>query len=66
MHFILDLEIWVEYDTLDYVIAAILSQKHLDGILGLVGFMSKKILPTKCNYKIYDKELLAIICAFEE
>lgn len=28
--------------------------------------MSKKILSAKYNYEIYDKELLAIICAFEE
>ena len=28
--------------------------------------MSKKMSPAKCNYEIYDKELLAILRAFEE
>jgi hypothetical protein len=28
--------------------------------------MLKKMLPTKCNYKIYNKELLAIVRAFKE
>ena len=27
--------------------------------------MSKKMLPTECNYEIFDKELLAIVNAFE-
>ena len=31
-----------------------------------VAFMSKKMSPAECNYEIYDKELLAIIRAFEE
>lgn len=31
-----------------------------------IAFMSKKMSPTKCNYEIYDKKLLAIIRAFEE
>ena len=37
-----------------------------DKLLHLVAFMSKKMSPQECNYKIYDKELLAIIRAFEE
>jgi hypothetical protein len=36
-----------------------------EGILHLVAFFSKKLIPTECNYEIYDKELLAIICCFE-
>ena len=28
--------------------------------------MSKKMIPAKCNYEIYDKELLAIVRAFEQ
>lgn len=27
--------------------------------------MSKKMLPAECNYEIFDKELLAIVNAFE-
>ena len=48
------------------MIAAILLQKHLDRILRPVAFMSKKISPAEYNYEIYDKELLIIICIFEE
>ena len=29
-------------------------------------FFFKILLLTKCNYEIYDKELLAIICCFEK
>jgi hypothetical protein len=36
-----------------------------EGILHLVAFFLKKLILAKCNYKIYDKELLAIICCFE-
>ena len=61
-----DLETWVESDALDYVIAVMLSQKHPDGILRPVAFMSKKVSPVEFNYKIYDKEFFAIICAFKE
>ncbi len=50
----------------DYVVAAVLSQKHHDGILRPVAFMSNKMSPAECNYEIYDKKLLAIIRAFEE
>ena len=37
-----------------------------DGVLYLVVYFSRRMAPTKCNYKIYDKELLAIIWCFEE
>ena len=35
-------------------------------VLYLVVFYSIKINPTKYNYEIYNKELIAIIKAFEE
>ena len=41
-------------------------QQFIDGILRPVAYMSKQHLPTKCNYKIYDKEMLAIIKALDE
>ena len=56
-----DLDTWVESDASDYVVAAVLSQKHHDGMLRPVAFMSKKMSPAECNYEIYDKQLLAII-----
>lgn len=55
----------LETDASDYVTAAVLSQYDDSGILRPVAFMSKKMLPAECNYEIFDKELLAIINAFE-
>ena len=46
--------------------AGVLSQKDNEGILYPVVYFSRKMSPTKYNYKIYDKELLAIIRCFEE
>jgi len=65
-HFDYDREIIVETDASDYVSAGILSQHDNDGVLHPVAFYSKKHSPTECNYEIYDKELMAIIRAFEE
>jgi hypothetical protein len=56
---------WLETDASDWVVAGVLSQMH-DGILKPVAFYSKKMSPAECNYEIYDKELLAIVRAFEE
>jgi hypothetical protein len=65
-HFDYDREIVVETDASDYVSAGILSQYDDEGILHPVAFYSKKHSPAECNYEIYDKELLAIVRAFEE
>lgn len=65
-HFNPDRETWVETDASDYVAAGVLSQKDDNDILRPVAFMSHKMSPQECNYEIYDKELLAIIRAFEE
>ncbi|CAJ2512148.1 Uu.00g051630.m01.CDS01 [Anthostomella pinea] len=59
-------EIIIETDASDYVSAGVLSQYGDDGILRPIAFFSKKYSMTKCNYEIYDKELLAIIRCFEE
>jgi hypothetical protein len=48
------------------VSAGVLSQYNDEGILHLVTFFSKKHSPAECNYKIYNKELMAIVRAFEE
>lgn len=56
----------VETDASDYVSAGVLSQRDDDGVLHPVAFYSKKHSPAECNYEIYDKELMAIIRAFEE
>jgi hypothetical protein len=46
--------------------AGVLSQYNNKGVLHPVAFYSKKITLAKCNYKIYNKELLAIVCCLEE
>lgn len=65
-HFNYDKECIVETDASDYVSAAVLSQYDDEGILHPVAFYSKKHSVAECNYEIYDKELLAIVRAFEE
>jgi hypothetical protein len=56
----------METDASDYESAGVLSQYDDDGILHLVAVFSKKHSPAKCNYEIYDKELMAIVRAFED
>jgi hypothetical protein len=65
-HFDPSLETWLETDASDTVTAAVLSQVQTDGVLKPVAFISKKMSPAECNYAIYDKELMAIVRAFEE
>jgi len=65
-HFDLEREVIREADTSDYVSTGVLSQCDDDGVLQLVAYFSKKHLPAKFNYNIYDKELMAIIKALEE
>ncbi len=47
------------------VTGEILFQYDHKGVLHLVAFYNKSMIPAECNYYIYDKELLAIICCFE-
>ena len=44
----------------------ILFQYDENDVLHPVAYFSKKHNPAECNYEIYDKELMVIICAFEE
>jgi len=50
----------VEMDTSGHVIGGVLSQEQ-DGKWKLIAFLSRTIQPAERNYKIYDKELLAIV-----
>jgi hypothetical protein len=61
-----DRDIFVETDASDFVSVAVLSQYDDEGILHSVAYFSKKHSPAECNYEIYDKELMAVIRAFEE
>ena len=66
LHFDPEKECIVETDASDYVSRAVFSQPDHEVILCLVAFMSCRHLPAECNYNIYDKELMAIVQAFEE
>jgi hypothetical protein len=59
-------DVIIETDTSDYISAGVLSQYDHDGILHLVTYFSKKYFLAECNYKIYDKEIMAIVCTFED
>ncbi len=61
MKFNPDKQIIVECDASDYVIRGVFSQFDSTNTLRPVAYFSKKHTPVKCNYKIYDKELMAII-----
>ena len=65
-HYNLNLKIIVETDASDYVSEGILSQYDKNDILHPIAYFSKKHNSAECNYEIYDKELIAIICAFKE
>ena len=57
----------VEADASDVATRATISQKSLeDGMWHPIAFFSKSLSPVEQNYKIHDKEMLAIICALEE
>ena len=64
-HFDFERDVIVETDASDYVSAGVLSQYGEDGILHPVAYFSTKHSPAKCNYEIYDKELMAIVRAFK-
>ena len=64
-HFDLSHQAILETDTSDLVISEILSQYDKEGVLHSVAFYNKSIISVKCNYYIYDKELLIIIHCFE-
>jgi CRISPR/Cas system CMR-associated protein Cmr5 small subunit len=56
----------LETNASNYVCAGVLLQYNNKGVLHPVAFYSKKITLAKCNYKIYNKELLAIILCLKE
>ena len=52
-------------DTSDYATGDVLSMKCENGLWRPVAFLSKSLNETKKNYKIHDKEILAIIRGLE-
>jgi len=61
-----DKEFTVETDASDFAVGCVLSQvSDTDNLLHPVAFHSRSLTKSEVNYTIYDKELLAIITAFE-
>jgi len=56
----------VEADVSGYAIGGVLSQQQKDGKWKLVAFLSRTMTLAEHNYKIYDKELLAIMECLEK
>jgi len=58
---------YIEADSSDFASGAIFSQQlPREENWHPVAFYSKSLSPVEWNYEIYDKEMLAIICALEE
>ena len=56
----------VESDSSDCVTEEVLSQSDSQRVLHSVTYFSICMLSAECNYDIYNKELLTIICAFKK
>jgi RNase H-like domain found in reverse transcriptase len=50
----------------NYATGGILSQYNENGVLHPIVYFLKRLNPAKYNYKIYNKELLAIIKYFKQ
>ena len=61
----LDKKMRMEVDALDYATGGVLSIECKDGKWMLVVFLSKSLNKTKRNYKIHNKEMLAVIRELE-
>jgi len=61
----IDREMIVEADASDYATGGVLSMKYEDGKWRPVAFILKSLNATEQNYKIHNKEILAIIRCLE-
>ena len=66
MHYNSDHKLIVKTDVSDYVSEKILFQYDNTEILYSVAYFFKKHNSVKCNYEIYDKKLMIIVCVFEK
>ena len=55
----------LETDASDHSVGACMSQRSADGKLHPVAYYSRKFTPAELNYDVQDKELLAIVQAFQ-
>ncbi len=65
-HYNSDHKIVIEINASNYVFKDIFSQYDENEILHSVAYFLKKHNSVECNYKIYDKELMIIVRAFEK
>ncbi len=65
-HYNSDHKIVIEINALNYLFEDILFQYDENEILHLITYFLKKHNSVKCNYEIYDKELMIIVCAFKK
>ena len=56
----------IEADLSDYITRGILAQYNKDRVLYFIVYFLKQLSLAKYNYKIYNKELLAIIRYFKQ
>jgi len=56
----------IKINALNYVFEDILFQYNENEIFYSVAYFSKKHNSIECNYKIYDKKLMIIVCTFEK
>ena len=61
----IDKKMRMEVDALDYATGGVLVRECEDGLWRPVAFLSKSLNETERNYKIHDKEMLAIIRGLE-
>jgi len=61
----IDKKMRMEVDASDYATGRVLSMECEDGLWRPVAFLSKSLNETERNYKIHDKEMLAIIRGLE-
>ncbi len=65
-HYNSDHKIVIKINALNYVFKDILFQYDENEILHSIIYFLKKHNSIKCNYEIYDKELIIIVCAFKK
>ena len=56
----------IETDASDYIVGVVHSQTQKNGRVHPVAFLSRKFSPAVMTYDIHDKEMVAIVLAFQE
>ena len=64
-HFYQTQVVILKCDSFDDISEGVLLEYKDNDLLHSVTFFSKNLIPAECNYKIYDKKLLMIICCLK-